>query len=452
MAVAALVQSTEAASPSLTVPDPTARWRALLHRWFVQYNPFYLVSAMLVLAGLNLVSRGFVQQGSQHGALVVAALSELYAFSLLVGTALLVRSGQRRSAVMLAMLVVVYQADLMLHTETCAVLGMVGRLAAAAWLALFVLKLLALGRALGARISSRALATASLGALGLVVFPQVLPLLGPGTRGTLLACFVFALGMLVPRAGQPTLVPHEGLDAWGSLVLRRSVRVGWLVWAFLLGVHLAFWSNQVSIEATPLVAAVAFVATRWSGERTLWAVLVAAVLVAAAATPAHLSGVASFAALTLGLRALAWRERVAPTATAGAPECSPYRGGAPEPGSVDVILPFLPTERLRLLTGALAFAYVGLWTLGWTGGSWPAHRALVDVAFVLTSLLLARRLGGRLVLAFAPAVGAHALAAAGWIPRPQSPLAWGALLLALGFVLLFGSLVVSHRAQRQHLA
>ncbi|RYE82870.1 MAG: hypothetical protein EOO75_20050, partial [Myxococcales bacterium] len=54
-------------------------WPALLRRWFVHYNPLYLASAMLVLVGLTLVSRGLVEQGSQRGQLGVALLAEVYA-------------------------------------------------------------------------------------------------------------------------------------------------------------------------------------------------------------------------------------------------------------------------------------------------------------------------------------------------------------------------------------
>ncbi|RYZ66083.1 MAG: hypothetical protein EOP08_05615, partial [Proteobacteria bacterium] len=242
-------------APPPTVPDD--RWRALLHRWFVQYNPFYLVSAMLVLAGLNLVSRGFVQAGSEHGALVVAALSDLYAVSLVGGTALLVRSGQRRSAVMLAMLAIVYQGDPMLHTETCVLLGAVGWLAGAAWFVAFMLKLVALGHALRVRIAPRTLVTATVGALGVWLGPQLLPLVGPAQRGVLVALFVTVLGASCPRGARETLVSRDGLDAWGHVVLARSVRVAWSVCALLLAVHVAFWSNQIELELLPVGVALA---------------------------------------------------------------------------------------------------------------------------------------------------------------------------------------------------
>ena len=38
--------------------ESALEFRALAHRWFVQYNPLYLISAALVLVGVFLMSRG----------------------------------------------------------------------------------------------------------------------------------------------------------------------------------------------------------------------------------------------------------------------------------------------------------------------------------------------------------------------------------------------------------
>jgi hypothetical protein len=133
--------------PPPTPPIPTRErddlWQALLHRWFVVYNPTYLVSAVLVLGGMLTASRALSREDGIAGPLGVALVAELYACALIGGAALLVRIGQRRPAVMLALLTVLYQSDLTLHTETCAFLGTAGAIASAAWLALFVGKLFA---------------------------------------------------------------------------------------------------------------------------------------------------------------------------------------------------------------------------------------------------------------------------------------------------------------------
>ena len=191
-------------------------WPALLHRWFVHYNPLYLASAMLVLTGLTLVSRGLVEQGSLRGLLVVALLAEVYAWSLVGGAALLVRLGQRRPAVWLALLVLVYQMDLTLHTQTCAALGAAGVGPAVVWLASFVGKLLALGQAMRVRIAPRALASAALGAVALAVLPFGLYALDTRTLGQLLALVVLGLGASLPRQLGASATSLEALDAWAT--------------------------------------------------------------------------------------------------------------------------------------------------------------------------------------------------------------------------------------------
>ncbi len=118
----------------MTNPDTTASfWRRLMYRWLIEYNPLYLLSAALVLGGMQLISRGLAENGSLYQQVGVAAIAEVYAFALIGGAALLTRIGLRRPAVLLALVTILYQGDLTLHTETCAYLGWVGWLGAGAW-------------------------------------------------------------------------------------------------------------------------------------------------------------------------------------------------------------------------------------------------------------------------------------------------------------------------------
>ncbi len=65
---------------------------------------------MLVLVGMTALAHAAAQAGSGEGAIgPVPIISEVYAFSLIAGAALLVRIRQRRPAVMLGLLTVVYQ-------------------------------------------------------------------------------------------------------------------------------------------------------------------------------------------------------------------------------------------------------------------------------------------------------------------------------------------------------
>src|SRR5262249_45016263 len=121
---AAMTTSNDSTASPDAAPDPGASYaRRLLHRWFIQYNPLYLLSATLVLAGTFSLSRGLEQVGSVHGPLAVSAIAELYAACLIGGAALLVRIGHRRPAVMLALITVLYQWDLTLHTERSPLFG-----------------------------------------------------------------------------------------------------------------------------------------------------------------------------------------------------------------------------------------------------------------------------------------------------------------------------------------
>lgn len=427
-----------------------AFWRALLHRWFVQYNPLYLASATLVLGGLNLVSRGLVEGGSRGGLVVVALLAELYAWSLIGGAALLTRVGQRRPAVLLALLAVFYQMDLTLHTQTCAELGASGVAPAALWFGVFVAKLAALARALRVRLGGRALATATLGAAGLAILPfGVASELYPRLFGIALALFVFALGALLPRTASACVEPLDDLDAWGRTVLRRVVVATWSIWGVLLALHMAFWSFQAQIGASPVVAALfALAVVRQSQERLVWISVTATTALIASFWPEYLWVVSLLWALALGLRAFS-RVGVASPAEGRAPADGPYRGAmegeGPDATPVRVLSRVSPAERLRLLTGALAAFYLAAWTVGWQGGALPAHHGVIDALFVAAGMLMAWRLGTRLVFVPVGAVLGHGLAVSGLVPPPRSLVDWGVVALSLGFLMLFGALGVSYR-------
>jgi len=71
-------------------------WKRLFHRWFIQYNPLYLLSAALVLRGVYLLSEGWVHTGRVYAMLGVPAIAELYAWALIAGAAIAMRVGLRR--------------------------------------------------------------------------------------------------------------------------------------------------------------------------------------------------------------------------------------------------------------------------------------------------------------------------------------------------------------------
>ena len=110
--------------------------------------------------------------------------------------------------------------------------------------------------------------------------------------------------------------------------------------------------------------------------------------------------------------------------------------------------PVEAAERLRLLGGAVFAGYLGVWTVGWVGGAWPAHVIALDVALGVVVLLLAWRAKVRVTL---PALGVaylHFVVKAHLVPAPRSLLEWGGTAMVLGFALLVGSLAASYRLRR----
>lgn len=380
--------------PTRAPPNPEF-WQRLLHRWFVQYNPIYLVSAMLVLGGMITTSRALAHEGSLYGPLGVAAIAEVYACGMIGGAALLTRIGQRRPAVMLALITVLYQSDLTLHTETCALLGGVGVVASIAWLALFVVKLYALAWAVQIRLTRRAAATAIVGAAGVTAGPWALQHLDARGAGTAVALFVMVLGSLLPRGALAASVTSRvGGDAWHETVLRRAVRASWLIWATLLSLHVLFWSSHHHIQLGLIVPALALLALPrpWS-EVHAWAAAVTLVGAALLLDPPALAPCALFVTFALGHRALLTSEVPA---------------------------------RVRLLSGAASALYLSGWTAGWTGGPFPAHVIALDAAFLVLVLLLVWRRGARFVLAPLAAASLHGAWSLGLVPQPRSMMEWGA--------------------------
>ncbi len=432
------MHDTSAAAPVSDGERDSTFWTPLLHRWFIRYNPFYLLSATLVLTGMIAWSHGIAQVGSVDGSLVVAGVAELYAAALIGGAALLMRIGQRRPAVMLALLTALYQGDVTLHTETCAYLSKIGALASYAWFAIFVIKLHALAWAMRVRLSLMSYLTAAFGAAGLLIFPRALPFLGSGMGSALMAFWLYSLCSL---HSFQEVTPAAPLDAWGAVVFRRAVRAIWLLWLALGLGHVFFWSTERSLQIAPFLAAAALWAVRKvRRESRVW-LLVASVLASAAwIVPDTFFITALIAALALGLRA--W-PKLGVQGAVNAPSVSPYR--ATENGSslrppLPAPFPFGDAARKRLFVGSLGSLYLAVWTSGWTGGAWPAHILALDMAMSLGMLLLIWRARIRTAVLPPAACLVHGVAIAGMIPVPHSLVAWGSTTVAAGFVVLFGTL------------
>jgi len=336
-------------------------WRRLLHRWFVQYNPLYLLSATLVLGGTTVLSRAVVTQRIFHGGLAIGAITELYAVMLIVSAAVLVRMRQRRPAVLLALLAVVFECDVTMQVETYAWYGTVGVAASGAWVLLAMGKLWGLSRALRLRASASAWGTIALGASGLAAFPHLLRGVGPSATWTLVAAWLFAVGASALWTRR-RVICEDSMDARG----RRCVRGTWRLWGGALLAHVAYWSTDVrGFDAVVLIAALGLLSARWMRrERHVWALCAATVVGVALLAPAHLSLIAFLAAATLLLRALRGPARVLEAAPAPS---SPYRvaSTSDDPTPRVVFVRASQPALHRLCVGAASALYLGAWTAGW---------------------------------------------------------------------------------------
>jgi hypothetical protein len=433
----------------MSPPPERSFWRSLVHTWFVEYNPLYLLSAMLVLGGCFLLSRGLATEEGFVESLGIALVSELYAFALIGGAALLTRIGLRRPAVMLALLVTLYQWDLTLHTETCAYLGAPGAWATAAWLALFVGKLYALGWALRVRLARRAVAAATVAAIGLALGPRLVPSLGAHGAGAALAVWMFALGALY----EPGAIASEvDLGPWGRVVLARATRAAWLLSFLLVLVHVGVWwrDHAIALSTALPVVPLLFLLRARSEART-WAFALGTLVAVGAVLPGAFAVTALLAAAALCLRAL-WPSFPLAPATPDPIREQPYRsGGAWAPEAPAALEPAVlgPHERARAFVGALFALYLAAWTFRWSGGPWPAHVLALDLALTAAVLLFAWRTRTRSSLAPLALAHAHHVVVAGLVPAPKTSAQWGATAVALGFVLLGACLATSYRLGRK---
>jgi hypothetical protein len=422
-----------------------------MHRWFVEYNPLYLLSAMLVLIGLTLLSRAAADHGTMQQELgYVPVIAEVYALSLIAGAALLTRIGQRRPAVMLGLLTVLYQGDLTLLTERHVYLGLTGDLAVAGWLVLFVVKLHALAWALRLKVGRSFLGVAVAGAAGLALLPHYVCQGGATAKEEVVAGWLFALfaaGLWSRRA----VVSEVPLDDWQRTVLARSLRATWMLWGTLVLLHVSFWSSEHHVRLGLLVPGAVLLATRWmKREASVWATVTATLVMVATTAPGSLWIVALMGAAVLALRAL-----VATTtmkrAVDATPRTDPYRqpsGADSAPPEIEIDTVADTAARVRLLGGAMFGVWLAAWTHGWTGGSLPAHVLPLDLALTAAALLLVWKARARAILAPLSVALLHFAVQARLVSAPSSSLQWGVTTIVIGFALLIGSLLAGWLLRR----
>jgi hypothetical protein len=220
------------------------------------------------------------------------------------------------------------------------------------------------------------------------------------------------------------------------------VRVTWAISALFLAFHVGFWFFQGRVELTWLAPVLPLVAARRM-RSDAWRVVTLGVtlLLTARLVPPAFSAAALLVAAALGLRAMEASRAVSVVSSRQASGAGPYRTGSDE-----------QTAETRVTAasvqgwwiGAAASVYLSAWTLGWSGGPWPAH--LVPLDLLVTSVSLVGLWFGRAPVGIVPlaAMWVHGMWQARMIPMPRSTLQWGGSAIALGFALLVGSLATSY--------
>lgn len=425
---------------------PAPGWKSVLHRWFVKYNPLYLVSATLVLYGVTLLMQTTSAEGGVFGQLSSTVVAELYAWALIGSAAILVRRSLWRPAVMLALITALYQCDLTLQTERSVYLGVPGQVATALWIVSFAAKLRALAWAMQLRLSRSAFAVPVLGAAGVAAVPWVLAISSERVGTAVVGLIVFgvvAAGLWTRRV-VTSLRVHTG---WGRVVQRRSSRAVWIGWMVALLVHVVFLAEHgPSFDPSILVPVGLVLATRaLRSERQLWAWLGGTLILVAVFAPAHFAATAVMVATALAL----WAHRSPTLITRAERRRDPYREMLDEPPRWPawVLSPTSSATAERLIAGAWTSLYLATWTAAWEGGPWPEHLLWLDTVYLAgVALWMWKTRSGSLLYPAALSL-LHFVISEQLVPAPQSKLQWSLVTIGAGFGVLAIALGVSMRTR-----
>lgn len=380
-------QSTQAAPRPVLPP--------LLARWLVQYNPFFTASALCVLVGVFVLS----QTMGTTADLGLTALLDAYQWMVIGAAAVLYRRlGQRRPAVVLAIIQLLYMGDPTL--QLAALASSSQGWASAAWVGSFILKMVALSWVFRLRVSVGVYVVPVLGAATIAVLPllRVWGLASSEWLSGVLAAVVVVAGV-VARLFPPKVESQEDLHGFALTVFHRAVKGAWWVWGGAAAYHAGNAALGVGMSSlVPALSGVMLLAALDAQEeRRVWTRIGAALFLGT------LGGTFVFAAV-LGMTAI-----VLLLAAAGRPP--------------------------RVITGAVVAAYCCLQV------AVGSQLSFADQALLLAAVSL---LFGWMVVTLSAwsALGAMGLLAvriaamAQVVRAPHSGMEWGVLLVGAGFVMI----------------
>lgn len=376
-----------------------------LHTWFVQYNPLYFFSALCVLFGMFLISKGLGQMGWKEEQILLTAVSQLYEILLIIGAGLLFRvAGQSRPAVILGLIEIFFLMDCTFRTELMTTLGGLGVVATVAWVYLVAIKVNLLVWVFRLKVSAGAIIIPILAAIGIAGVPHVFELyrmdqelvhLGALWYGVVLMALVIFLRPKVDCA-----VP---LDDWGQTVLRRSKKAALAMWTGFYLFHLLAWKNVFGIPFTlahvaPLLLLVCLLLEK---EVWIWAGGLA-VLFLTMKFPPGITPTALVVGMVYGLKG--WQK-----------------------------------SRPRFYLGTVVYFYFAFWAISWKGGPLPEPKLWLILAATLVLIVMAWT--WRLPSAIPATI--LVMLPGGGVVVPQGALQWGALALVIGFASLIAGVAAS---------
>ena len=378
--------------------------REKLHYWFIQYNPLYFFSALCILFGVFLISKGLPELNWQKGQFLLTAVMQFYEILLIAGSALLVRiAGQYRPAVILALIEIFFLFDSTFRTEVIATFGRFGIMLSCGWVVMAAVKLAALAWVFRLKVSPVAFILPILAAAGIAGMPHVLELQHVDKSLIHSGAVWYGIILLsVVLQRRPNVSSALQLDDWGQTVLRRVGRTALAMWSGFYFFHLFMWIEMFRIPFHTAQIAPLFLLW-FLAKKDVWTwaggllTIVLTLSIPQAVSPAVL-----LVGIAFGLKS--WRLR-----------------------------------RNTFYPAAVLSLYGSVWALGWQGRGWPDPIIWLNMVTAVLLLVMAWRL--RLVTAF-PAALLVLLPGAGSLV-PRGSLQWGIFSTVIGFLSLIAGIIVN---------
>ena len=377
----------------------------LIYDWFVRYNPLYFVSAACFIFGVLLVSRGIQSINWIDGQILLTAVIELYQLGLLAGAFVLYRIfNQRRPAVILAIMNIVFLFDCTYQTEHISSVPVIGEIAIAVWVFMVAVKMIALVWIFRIKVPVIGLLLPVLGAIGIVTGPYLLYYtyfdatfihLIMTWYGVILAVVYFWFRPIANCKNEP--------DYRCGMVLDRITHAAWMIWAGFYLFHLISWIRFHDINVSlanlaPVFIILPFVAKR---EELTWIGCLAAFLVSLV-NPSFFSINAFLVGFVFCVKA--WKDRYP-----------------------------------RFYIGGILSFHFALTSVMWSGGPFPESSLMMILLSAL--LLVAVGLAYRLISAF---IIAAIWVLIFWHPRgPRDIMEWGGLFIGIGFLSLVTGVILN---------